>query len=148
MDEFNAALLYWGARLTVINLCTFLLGMKQNSGKVCTPELGSHHGDLETNKHRTIVNIIMSWEFTFENGLTLGSPAMTQAVLAVWHAFKGEASFNGISIKVMKRWLKDVFQESVAGWPTDVTFDEAQLDEVSGIFVGGPISGFLAGIYN
>ena len=91
---------------------------------------------------------MMSWEFTYENGLTLGSPAMTQAVLAVWWALKGEVSFNGMSTKVIKEWLREVFQESVAGWPSHAVFDCEQLDEVSESFVGGRVSGFLGGIYN
>lgn len=148
MDEFNAALLYWGARLTVINLCELLTQMEQESGRLWTSASGEHYGNLQEHKRRTIVNITMSWEFTSENGLTLGSPAMTQAVLAVWHALKDDISFNGMSPKVIKRWLVGVFGESVAGWPTSSTFEGAQLDEMSDAFVGGPIRGSLASIYN
>lgn len=148
MDEFNASLLYWGARLTVINLYTVLSRIEQNSNKLWTSSPSAHYGDLASHKHRTIIKIMMSWEFTYEDGLTLGSPAMTQAALAVWGAFKGDVSFNGMSTRVIKEWLKGVFQESVAGWPSNSTFDTAQLDEVSEIFVGGPVSGFLKGIYN
>lgn len=148
MDEFNAALLYWGAKLSVINICGLLSRLERDSGKLWTSTPDAHYGDLKEQRKRTVVNIMMSWEFTYENGLTLGSPAMTQAVLAVWYALGRDVSFNGMPIAMIKEWLRDVFQQSVAGWPSNSTFDSSQLDEVSEIFVGGPISGFMASIYN
>lgn len=132
----------------MINPCILVMQMEQDSGKLWTSTPGAHHENLKEHGPRTIVNIMLSWEFNYGNGLTLGSPAMTQAVLAAWHSLSKEMSFNGMSTKVIKPWLGVAFQESAAGWPTSFTFGEGQLDGVSRIFVGGPISGHLANIYN
>lgn len=98
IHEFNAAILYWGARLSVINLCTLLFPLKQDDGKRQNSSLSAHYGSLRSRKRRTVFNIMMYWEFRHENGLTLGSPAKTQAALAVWCALGSTVALTAMSI--------------------------------------------------
>ena len=100
---------------------------------------------IQDEEIRLASNILMCHQQISTGGFSTGSPSMSQAIIAVWAVVSRNAMFAGRPSVVLRETLLRAFHEALPDWSWNLGYED--MDEISDLFAGGPLRGFMTKVY-
>lgn len=128
-DNRDTLLLYWASRLMVYKLYDVLYCLNSLDHS----EGATHPSDIASEQERMVMNIFMCWE---------GGYGQANPLTIVWSTLMNKRELRGRPVEDVRTWMLHAYEELLDGWP--VTITKAEVDDLSDVFAGGPIKGFVS----
>ena len=132
IDDFSATIMYWSARLTVINPCLKLADL--------TSDTNLDLSDLRTEHARHTTNLLMAWQYATQLG-PFATAWVVKALLHTWAMLRTAREFRGVPGEMVRVWLLPKLNHPFVEWavPTAEEASESMLDGMADLIVGGDV---------
>lgn len=143
--DFEAMAYYWQTRLLLLRLCRKLIVLCPDKA----PLMGLDA--LTAESARLSTNMLMAWEAAFSFGAFgtgkggTGTTAFVNALIAVWGFLTDVDNFRGMPAEKTKAWVVQRL-ENLMGDVLKIS--RRDMDEMSDLFCGGPITGMLPALFD
>ncbi|KAK4504573.1 hypothetical protein PRZ48_005489 [Zasmidium cellare] len=139
VDDFNAAVLYWSMRQSVINLCL----MFHHLAPATVSPFDDKAVELMNNeKERCATNLMMSWEFAESLG-PFETLWVAKGLLQNWLELRRTKTFKNVPTAVVRAWALPKMNHPFNEWLAE-DVKESDMDTAADLLVGGPLIGFIA----
>lgn len=133
-EQWEAAVLYWEARLILLRLCHTLSSLHP-----ATTPAALQSAQQREHQRRAATNILMSWPYV-RTSCTSGTTSRIAKALAVsWGALGDLETWHGVAISDLCEWILSCIRRTSRSSGLVQAFQKRDMEDVDDLLSGGPL---------